>query len=116
MELMQFLSDFYIFWAIQIIIFTFFMFGFCKDLSTRKKRRVVSIKRVEKTLSLVRRVTTFFIAVIVVTIISFSEVVKGYKIIIFLSNILMIIYMGLLSPFYRNKIIHINSKIDKIEE
>lgn len=109
-------GDFYIFWLIQIVILLFFIVGFYKDVSTRKKRKPFSIKRGEKTLSLVRKLTTIFITAIIITIFNISSVAEEYNIIIFLIDVFMIVYMGLFSPFYRNKIIHLNNKIEKLEE
>ena len=104
--------DIIIFWAFQI----FLVYLFLLALSKYKRFSVFKITRGDTSFNNLRSFFITVTSIIILGIVSISETANGYKLYIFLVDILICFYLCFLNGWFRNKIIGWRQKLQNIEE
>jgi len=111
------LSDYIWLPLLEIFIACLFFWSVFKDVQAKMRKGGgihATVKRGEKCWS--RLLSFWAISIIFIEIIISSELIDNNKIVIGLLNLGVLVYLNLLSSFFRNKIIGWSMKIQKIEE
>ena len=104
--------DIIIFCAFQIFLFCLFFLSLFKY----KKSSVFKITRGDTSFNNFRSFFISFTSIILLGIFSISETANGYKLCIFLFNILICFYLCFLNGWFKNKILGWIQKLQKMEE
>jgi len=104
-------SDKIIFPIFELFFLLFFVYAIARDkkLIGRKKGAVLSVKRGELSWNNIF-ISYGLASVVIIQIISSSESLKNYKVIISLMNLVFLMYLVFFNGWLRNKIIGIVSK------
>jgi hypothetical protein len=101
---MIFISDCYAFTVFEILFLLFFVFAFFKDITVRHGGPSVTRgEESRKTLHLAYG----FAAVLLMQVINSTEAYKGYKTIISVVNLAILLYLAYVNNWCRNKIVGI---------
>jgi len=107
-------KDSFMFPAFEIFIVLLLIYGFYKEASGRKSGR--SVTRGDESIKNFYHFFVFFLSLLISVVISITETIKNYKIIVYFLNLTAVLYLCFFNNWFRNKIIGMISLMkDKIK-
>lgn len=99
------------FWILQGIISSVFIYALI-----HKHSGMIIVKRGEKATRYFYHFASSFISTILVVVISITDVAHGYKVFIFLIDVMIVLYLSFLNDWSRNKLVGIYSWMEQKKE
>jgi hypothetical protein len=123
-EIISYFSEFFrdevSFWVLQSLIVGMLLYAIFRSMqeSYRNKNRGIylSIKRGKKSIGYFYCFSTFFTTAILAIVFSITDVAQGYKISIFLMNVVIVLYLSYLNNWLRNKLVGLFGMIQNKKE
>lgn len=98
------------FFIFEGTLFILFIFAFIIDQANKNSGRVV--KRGDKSKKIITRFSSVIISYLVLQIITNTEILKEYRVILIITNLSLVVYLCFFNNWFRNKIIGFYIKIE----
>lgn len=99
------------FWILQGVLLLVFIYALI-----HKHSGMIVVKRGEKSTRYFYHFASSFISIILIVVISITDVAYGHKVLIFLIDVTIVLYLSFLNDWSRNKLVGIYSWIEQKEE